>query len=1112
MNAILKNALASRKKMVDETSSTCAIGSGQGSITDDKPTTAKLPFYTGNMVDKSSTGFTGLLNQGATCYLNSLIQSLFMTPELREAVFEWRYDATRDPEPKRCIPLQLQRLFAQLQISIKGAVATRDLTTSFGWTGREVYQQHDVMELFNVLFENLETQAFGSKLAMVVSDLHRGSYKDYVQCLNCKTMRGRDVPFVGLGLELTSADSFDVAMKQYITPEILDGGNKVTCPKCDAKQDSKKGIRLTTLPYFLGIHLKRWTFNFATLQRIKLTKKISFPRTFNGAIYLNCDGNSDDNTQEEETEKEYELYSMMIHTGGATGGHYFAYIKDFKSGKWLQFNDSNVREIPPEDMEEWFNPKVVEEAVEETDNKQNNEKDDKTITPAPIPTAVKPSTADSDGMDIGAAIAQNLKDKQQKDLKAKLAEQKTKKLRFLHPFGAAYMLMYRLIDDERNVISVADDLIASDIVSEIETSDGVYAKQKAEYDRLRQYITLKIHFDGKVSEVMVKKKESMKCAVDRVYNELKLLETNGVANADCLRLRNMKVLNNIPLEPYDDDKLEDLIESFEFHDPKHLILETRGEDEAFATYEREKISLRVVELDVGDEKMKWKKEVLVQVDENATIGALRQAIASSLGVDSADRIRMAFLNEGMALLLSEDKSRIKKDERILNGYYVHCEVCDEHHTEGKSKLMDKFDKQLNTLRLHYNELEFDSSQDNIFSNPLEIDVRTTVGELRAILAKKLGIEVSECVLRKGWHSQELKDNAKTLEQYRVHTNCQVFVEKGTPLAPTQYLFQIFIEDEAFKAKKRKREEDKWKAYLEAEKAKETAAVVKAEEKEKEEELGAAFLFVGDCVLDSEWPMDKVKREITQRVANVPPANQMRLRSFNDHNRLLKVYLDSKTLGKNLKKQIKDYTQICCQRTAKTNEVLNENMMLLYVARWFPDRMDFGEQIEFALNKKTKIKSELREELSALSGIAVEHIRCEHPRAYLLKNVENRRKVCILDWENSNCTANTTLVSKQWKCKNGEFILYKDNRQKERLTKDDFATKSITFALGSQREEALVFYSPQQQIEREKEKKEKEEANKKEMQQAQQDAIQRIKQSKDVAAKAAQKSMQKALNT
>merc|ERR1712087_1057885 len=151
-------------------------------------------------------------------------------------------------------------------------------------------------------------------------------------------------------------------MKLYITPEIMDGDNKVSCSKCDSKQDSKKGIRLTSLPYFLGIHLKRWTFNFHTLQRIKLTKKIAFPQRFDASQYLNCDGNAkkdDENEKDKEENKvmEYELYSMMIHTGGASGGHYFAYIKDFKSGQWLQFNDSNVKIIPAEQIEEWFNPK-----------------------------------------------------------------------------------------------------------------------------------------------------------------------------------------------------------------------------------------------------------------------------------------------------------------------------------------------------------------------------------------------------------------------------------------------------------------------------------------------------------------------------------------------------------------------------------------------------------------------------------------------------------------------------------------------------------------------------------------------------------------------------------
>jgi ubiquitin carboxyl-terminal hydrolase 47 len=35
-----------------------------------------------------------------------------------------------------------------------------------------------------------------------------------------------------------------------------------------------------------------------------------------------------------------------MHRGGAFGGHYFAYIKSFENGKWYNFNDSAVNEIP----------------------------------------------------------------------------------------------------------------------------------------------------------------------------------------------------------------------------------------------------------------------------------------------------------------------------------------------------------------------------------------------------------------------------------------------------------------------------------------------------------------------------------------------------------------------------------------------------------------------------------------------------------------------------------------------------------------------------------------------------------------------------------------------
>ena len=42
----------------------------------------------------------------------------------------------------------------------------------------------------------------------------------------------------------------------------------------------------------------------------------------------------------------YELYSILIHSGSAMGGHYYAYIKSFEDGKWYNFNDGSVSVIP----------------------------------------------------------------------------------------------------------------------------------------------------------------------------------------------------------------------------------------------------------------------------------------------------------------------------------------------------------------------------------------------------------------------------------------------------------------------------------------------------------------------------------------------------------------------------------------------------------------------------------------------------------------------------------------------------------------------------------------------------------------------------------------------
>ncbi|XP_045650039.1 ubiquitin carboxyl-terminal hydrolase 40 isoform X4 [Ursus americanus] len=247
------------------------------------------------------TNLSGIRNQGGTCYLNSLLQTLHFTPEFREALFSLgpeelgSFEDKDKPDAKvRIIPLQLQRLFAQLLLLDQDAASTEDLTDSFGWTSNE----EDFLDL-TVAVKNVS------------------------------------------GLE-------DALWTMYVEEEVFDCDNLYHCGTCDRLVKATKSAKLRKLPPFLTVSLLRFNFDFVKHERYKETSCYTFPVRINLKPF--CEQSDSD-----DLEYVYDLFSVIIHKGGCYGGHYHVYIKDVDHlGNW-QFQaekskpDVNLKDLQNEE-------------------------------------------------------------------------------------------------------------------------------------------------------------------------------------------------------------------------------------------------------------------------------------------------------------------------------------------------------------------------------------------------------------------------------------------------------------------------------------------------------------------------------------------------------------------------------------------------------------------------------------------------------------------------------------------------------------------------------------------------------------------------------------------
>uniref|UniRef100_A0AAQ5X9G2 Ubiquitin carboxyl-terminal hydrolase n=1 Tax=Amphiprion ocellaris TaxID=80972 RepID=A0AAQ5X9G2_AMPOC len=285
---------------------------------------------------RGRSSLCGIKNQGGTCYLNSLLQTLLFTPEFREELFSLGADELgcledKDkPEAKvRVIPLELQRLFARLLLVDQQSASTADLTDSFGWNSSEGTNQHDVQELNRILFSALEHSLVGTSGSTFIHRLYHGTIVNSIVCKECGNVSQRQEDFLDLTVCVCGVSSLEEALwTMFVEEELFEGNNLYRCAQCNRLVTAAKSAKLKKLPPFMTMSLLRFSFDFAKFERYKETGRYSFPLTINLRPFC-------EQTDGEDSDYTYELFSVIIHKGGCYGGHYHAYIRDIDElGQW----------------------------------------------------------------------------------------------------------------------------------------------------------------------------------------------------------------------------------------------------------------------------------------------------------------------------------------------------------------------------------------------------------------------------------------------------------------------------------------------------------------------------------------------------------------------------------------------------------------------------------------------------------------------------------------------------------------------------------------------------------------------------------------------------------